>query len=159
MSVPHAERKLCSLVLCLVAQFWLFATLQIVAHQAPLSMGVLQARVPEWVAMPSSRGSSQLRDQTHVSCVFGIAGRFFTVWATGEAPGSREGPNSYQFLTAAVLLGPTVPLSLISCAVQPGRPPSSLPVQPHLLSSALSVLYRRCSLSIFSSACKHATHW
>ena len=38
--------------------------------------GILQARIVEWVAMPSSRGSSQLRDQTQVSC---IAGGFFTV--------------------------------------------------------------------------------
>ena len=29
-----------------------------VAHQAPLSLGILQARILEWVAMPSSRGSS-----------------------------------------------------------------------------------------------------
>jgi len=36
---------------------------------------ILQARILEWVAMPSSRGSSQPRDQTGVSC---IAGRFFT---------------------------------------------------------------------------------
>ena len=37
--------------------------------------GILQVRMLEWVAMPSSRGSSQTRDQTHVSC---IAARFFT---------------------------------------------------------------------------------
>jgi len=30
-------------------------------------MGILQARILEWVAMPSSRGSSQPRDQTQVS--------------------------------------------------------------------------------------------
>ena len=30
---------------------------------------ILQARILEWVAMPSSRGSSQLRDQTHVSYI------------------------------------------------------------------------------------------
>ena len=30
-----------------------------VACQAPLSMGILQARILEWIAMPSSRGSSQ----------------------------------------------------------------------------------------------------
>ena len=29
--------------------------------------GILQARILEWVAMPSCRGSSQPRDQTHVS--------------------------------------------------------------------------------------------
>ena len=28
------------------------------ACQSPLSMGILQARILEWVAMPSSRGSS-----------------------------------------------------------------------------------------------------
>ena len=32
----------------------------------PSVHGILQARIPEWVAMPSSRGSSQPRDQTHV---------------------------------------------------------------------------------------------
>ena len=31
--------------------------------------GILQARILELVAMPSSRGSSQLRDQTHISCI------------------------------------------------------------------------------------------
>ena len=30
--------------------------------------GILQAGILEWVAMPSSRGSSWHRDQTHVSC-------------------------------------------------------------------------------------------
>jgi len=36
----------------------LFATLWTVALQAPLSMGILQARILEWVAMPSPRASS-----------------------------------------------------------------------------------------------------
>ena len=44
--------------------------------------GILQARILEWVAIPFSRGSSQHRDQTRVSCV---AGGFFTIWATREA--------------------------------------------------------------------------
>ena len=37
--------------------------------------GICQARIPEWVAIPFSRVSSQPRDQTRVSR---IAGRFFT---------------------------------------------------------------------------------
>ena len=37
--------------------------------------GILQARILEWIAMPSSRGSSQPRDQTQVSH---LAGGFFT---------------------------------------------------------------------------------
>ena len=43
------------------------ATPWTVARQDPLSTGILQARILEWVAMPSSRGSSQPRDQTQVS--------------------------------------------------------------------------------------------
>ena len=42
----------------------------------------LQARIPEWLTVPSSRGSSQPRDQTQVSHT---AGWFFTVWAAREA--------------------------------------------------------------------------
>ena len=53
-------------------------------HNPPGSSvhGILQARILEWVAMPSSRGTSQLRDWTQVSQ---IAGGFFTIWATKEA--------------------------------------------------------------------------
>ena len=43
--------------------------------------GILQARILEWVAIPFSRGFSWPRDQTPVSS---IAGRFVTIWATGE---------------------------------------------------------------------------
>ena len=40
--------------------------------------GFLQARILEWVAISYSRGSSQLRDRTRVSCSSGNAGVFFT---------------------------------------------------------------------------------
>ena len=39
--------------------------------------GILQSRILEGVAIPFSRGSSQPRDQTQVSC---IAGRLFTIF-------------------------------------------------------------------------------
>ena len=42
--------------------FWLFVTLWSVACQAPLSMGILQVRILDWIVMPSSRGSSQPGD-------------------------------------------------------------------------------------------------
>ena len=64
----------CVRLVALCVQF--FVTPWGVAYQAPLSMGILQARILEWVTMPSSRGSSQPRDRTQASC---IAGRFFTV--------------------------------------------------------------------------------
>ena len=50
--------------------------------QASSVHGLLQARILEWVAMPFSRGSSWPRFRTQV---YGIAGRFFPVWATREA--------------------------------------------------------------------------
>ena len=43
--------------------------------------GILQAKILEWVAIPFSRGSSQLRDQAQVSQ---MAGGFFTNWATSK---------------------------------------------------------------------------
>ena len=46
-----------------------------VACQALLSIGTYQARTLEWVAVLSSRGSSQPRDRTHGS---GLADGFFT---------------------------------------------------------------------------------
>ena len=66
-------------------------------------IGILQARILEWVAIPFSRGSSQPRDWTLVSC---IASRRFTIWATSEAliwnvpphhslaPGKQQGGNT-----------------------------------------------------------------
>ena len=41
----------------------LFATLWTVASQAPLSMGILLAKILEWVAISFSRGSSQPREE------------------------------------------------------------------------------------------------
>ena len=46
-----------------------FVTLWTVAHQASLFMGFFQARILKWVAICSSRGPSQPRDQTHIFCV------------------------------------------------------------------------------------------
>ena len=78
-----AKRKLECMLSCahLLSHVWLFVTPWTVARQAPLSMGILQARILECVAMPSSRGSSQPRDQTQVSS---IADGFFNVWTTRE---------------------------------------------------------------------------
>ena len=65
--------------------------------------GMLQARTLEWVAFLISRGSSQPRDRTQVSCT---AGGFFTSWATREAP-----PHPLYFL--ACLKPPTPFLSSV----------------------------------------------
>ena len=83
-----------------LSRVWLFATPQTTAHQDPLSMGFSRQEYWSGLSFPSpgdlpnpgikprsfasfSRGSSQFRDQTQVFC---IAGRFFTIWVTREAP-------------------------------------------------------------------------
>ena len=58
----------------------LFATPWTVAYQ-PAIHGIFQARILEWATISFSRGSSQPRDRTQVSC---IADRRFTIWATGK---------------------------------------------------------------------------
>ena len=47
--------------------------------------GMSQGRILEWVAMPSSKGSSRPRDQTLISYVSCFGSRFFTILTTWEA--------------------------------------------------------------------------
>ena len=46
--------------------------------------GIFQARILEWVAISFSRGSSQPRAQTQVSCVSCIGRRILYYYATWE---------------------------------------------------------------------------
>ena len=57
--------------------------------------GFLQARILEWVTMPSSRESSWPRDPTRVSWT---AGEFFTIWATSDTAkvGQKRVAQAYQ---------------------------------------------------------------
>ena len=75
--------NMCSAALWLVAQSCL-TLCDTMVYSLPGSSvhEILQARILEWVAMPSSRGSSQPRDRIQVSL---IARMFFTIWATREA--------------------------------------------------------------------------
>ena len=55
-------------------------------------LGILQARILEWVAISFFRGSSWPRDRTHVSR---IAGRRFNLWATRGAPRKKNLHNPH----------------------------------------------------------------
>ena len=92
------------------------------AHQAPLSMGILQARILEWVAMPSFRGSSQPTDRTQVSH---IAGGFFTVQATRKAQEYWSGqpiPSPGDLLDPGIELGsPALQVDSVSAEI-PRKP-------------------------------------
>ena len=53
---------------------------------------ILQVRIVEWVAVPSSRGSFWPKDRAHISCGSCIEGRFFTT----EPPGKNEIIENFQ---------------------------------------------------------------
>ena len=55
---------------------------------------VFQARILDWVAISSSRGSSQTRDPIQVSCISCTAGRFFTSEPLGFSEPSDWGPQN-----------------------------------------------------------------
>ena len=76
---------LCEMYVCVCVSRWVILTLCDPVDYSPPGFPVHeipQARVLEWVAISFSRGSSQPRDRTQVSC---IAGGFFTIWAAREA--------------------------------------------------------------------------
>ena len=67
---------------------------------------ILQARILEWVAFPISRGSSQSRDLTQVSC---IAGGFFPAEPQGKPKNTGVGPIPS-------------PADLLNPGIEPGSP-------------------------------------
>ena len=77
---------------------------------------ILQARILEWVAMPSSKGSSQPRDRTQVSH---IAGGLFLIWATRN------------LIDHQISLPPRAGVPLVSHGV------AAFWTQPHLILQAL----------------------
>ena len=85
---------------CMLSHFsrvWLCTTLWTVAHQLH---GILRTRILDWVAMPSSRGSSQLRDRTYVSCSYYTAGGFFTT-----EPPEKPSHHTVHMLTLVICKG------------------------------------------------------
>ena len=65
--------------------------------------GILQARILGWVAISFSRGSSQPRDQTQISC---IVGTFFTAEPPGEAQRCSVHIQSYDMVKKEIIQPP-----------------------------------------------------
>ena len=84
----------CVRVISCFSRVRLFASLWTVAPEAPLSLGILQARIPEWVAMPSSKGSSWPRGWNQVSHISWTS-RWVLYWFLPVPPGKP----SYSALT------------------------------------------------------------
>ena len=111
--------------------------------------GILQARILEWVAMPFSRGSSQPRDWTQVSC---IAGRL-----PFDLPGSRLRWGVAQDRTKSGVgrsprksseRAPGLRLRTLNFILSSGEPWKDWRSQTSILGSSLRCRTWRCKMSV-----------
>ena len=97
---------------------------------------IFLARIQEWIAISSSRGSSWPRDRTHVSCVLCMAGRFFTMEPLGKPTNPlHPGPKMSKCPGLMLSMGwnlkhclPQIPSTLAHCTF-PGS--STITVLPN----------------------------
>ena len=113
--------------------------------------GILQATILAWVAILFSRGSSQPKDWTWVSCT---AGRFLTIWATRACWATVHGVTELDSNERPAAAAAAAAKSLQSCPTLydpiDGSPPGS---------SVYGILQARILNWIavsFSTACMHA---
>ena len=79
--------------------------------------GILHGRILEWIAIPFSWGSSQPRNQTHLSC---IASRLFTIWLIREALEyflTRDKKPTNPFMGLSPCMGISLPVSCSLCTL------------------------------------------
>ena len=112
--------------------------------------GIFQAIVLECIAISFSRGSSQPRAWTRVSC---IVDRRFTVWATREVLDNKKGwaPKNWCFWT--VVLEKTLESPLDSKEIKPVNPKGN---QPEFHWKDWCWCW---SSNILATWCKKLTHW
>ena len=77
--------RTCMCVLCRFRRARLFETYGPCIPPGSSVHGILQARILDWAAISSSRGSSWPRDQTRIFGISCTSGRHFTHWATWES--------------------------------------------------------------------------
>ena len=117
----------------------LFVTPRTIAHWAPLSMGILQARILEWVAMSYSRGSSQPRGRPRSPALQVDS-------LPSEPPGKPKntGMGNLALLPPGDLPDPGIELG--SPALQVDSLPSEPPGKPLCYNIVIHNFERLCSI-------------
>ena len=106
----------------------LFVTLWTAARRVPLIMGILQARILEWVAMLSSRGSSRTRGGRQIYLIYWLSHQgspwklLSCVDSLWHSPGKNTGVGSYFLLQGIVPTQRSNP-GLVHCRSLPSEPP------------------------------------
>ena len=82
----------CTVSVCVLSRFSRIRLCDPVDHSLPGSSvhGILQARTLEWIAMPSSRGSSDSGTEPASLTSPVLAGGFFTTSVTWEPPSTTH---------------------------------------------------------------------
>ena len=133
----------------LLSHVWPFETQWTMAHQALLSIHeISQAKILEWVAISFSNGSSQHKDQIHISCL--AEGCFMT-----EPPGK---PNTRKVLKQNCL---SITWNIIQVNRVPwiARRSNQSIVKEISPRYSLEVLMLKPKLQYFGPWCKELTHW
>ena len=107
--------------------------------------GILLSRILEWVARPSSRGSSQARDRTHISYVSFIGRQVLLPLAPPGKPCISHRGSQYQYLFNHLVVSD----SLWPHGLQHSRPPCPSP-SPRACSNSCS-LSQWCHPAILNS--------
>ena len=128
----------------------------IVAHRAPLSLGLSRQQYWKWVAIPISRRPSQLRDWTQVSCIAGkfffffFAGKFLISWAIAA---NLKKAECWRIDAFELVLEKTLESHLDCTEIKP----------VNLKESALNIHWKdwcwTWSSNTLATWCKEPTHW
>ena len=103
--------------------------------------GILQTRIQEWVAIPSSRGSSQPRDRTHISQI--------SCWQAGSLPLAPTGKPEFLYIPYKILLYSYPPIPMDSNLILSITQVKSIEV---ILDSSLSYLPPTQTINKFCSS-------
>ena len=128
-------------------------------------LGILQARKLEWIVIFFSRGSSQPRDLSWVSCT---AGRFFSVWATREVYVNLYVSPTLDWVSYPFSSGPSWPRNQTGVSCTGGRFFTNWAIReahvnpyvsPNYWPLLVSSIFKRCMLSHFSPVGLFAIPW
>ena len=118
--------------------------------------GILQARILEGAVMPSSRASSQSRDQTHVSCLLHWQVGFLPLAPPGGKPWLFIQREPCKLILAMDCLSPSHSEGFRASGRQPQLPPLQQPQGPGSaqLSDVCSTR-RVCSAELLAASGPH----
>ena len=114
-------------------------------------LGILYAKILEWVAILFSSVSTWPRDRTQVSC---IAGRFFTIWAAKKALSKTTSKIVWEIIVRKRVKAFTIDCGENNCHRNFSRELSEAFVHLHIKFSVMNIQWEMIILTNHSRALK-----